>query len=57
MGKQRLFYVDALRGLAILLVVIGHLPMTCYHDTGVSPLGPFVDVFHMPLFMMISDTC
>ena len=54
MGKQRLFYVDALRGFAILLVIIGHLPLYCYKDVDASPLFSFVTVFHMPLFMMIS---
>ena len=54
MGKQRLFYVDALRGFAILLVIIGHLPLCFYKDVDVSPLHHLVYVFHMPLFMMIS---
>jgi fucose 4-O-acetylase-like acetyltransferase len=51
--RPRLFYIDALRGMAILLVVIGHLPLYCYHDVEQSTLTRIVDVFHMPLFMMI----
>lgn len=59
MGKQRLFYVDALRGFAILLVIIGHLPHFCYYDGWQSAIShsfllSIVSCFHMPLFMMIS---
>ena len=54
--KNRLFYIDALRGFAIVLVIIGHLPAYSFWGwgKGISTLGPMVGIFHMPLFMMIS---
>jgi|LAHS01.1.fsa_nt_gb fucose 4-O-acetylase-like acetyltransferase len=54
--KHRVFYLDALKALAIILVIIGHLPAYCYFGWVDNPslLGPIVSIFHMPLFMMIS---
>lgn len=55
-SHQRLFYLDALKAVAIILVVVGHLPSYCYfgwHDNP-SLLLPIVSAFHMPLFMMVS---
>jgi Fucose 4-O-acetylase and related acetyltransferases len=50
--KQRLTYIDALRGFAIFLVVLGHLTDFCgYTD---STLFGFIYSFHMPLFMAIA---
>lgn len=54
--SQRIFYFDALKAFAILLVIIGHLPLYVYQKYGVevSVLGAAVATFHMHLFMMIS---
>lgn len=51
---NRLFYLDALRGFAMLCVVIGHLSLFCYRDASYSSLAHIVNIFHVNLFMMIS---
>lgn len=50
MGNNRIAYIDRLKGLAIILVVIGHLLKT--GETGM--LYRFIYSFHMPLFMFLS---
>lgn len=49
--KSRLTYPDNLKGLAIILVVMGHIigSMSIY-----GPIIHFIDSFHMPLFMFLS---
>lgn len=47
MHKDRIEYIDALKGLLIILVVIGH--------TGInSGIQKWIYSFHMPLFLIIS---
>ena len=47
-GKKRITWIDTLRGIAMLLVVLGHCG-------GISPTaGIIIYAFHMPLFFMIS---
>ena len=51
--RQRLGYVDFMRGVAILLVVIGHM----IQFNGVASANPVFEAiytFHMPLFFAIS---
>lgn len=48
MKKARLSYLDAARGLAILLVVLGHIWETD------RPLPVLIYSFHIPLFFIIS---
>lgn len=48
MGRERLRYLDAARGLAILLVVLGHIWET------EQPLPVLIYSFHIPLFFLIS---
>lgn len=43
--KERSKVIDRAKGIAILLVVLGHIN---------SPLGPFIFSFHMPLFFFFS---
>ncbi len=54
MRIKRLEYVDQIRGLAILLVVIGHLIQTNDSLYARNPLLNFIYSFHMPLFFAIS---
>ena len=58
MERQR--WIDICKGIAIILVVIGHV-VTSYHNSGLfteSPVfnyvGGVIYAFHMPLFFMIS---
>ena len=47
-GKDRIPVFDALKGAAILLMIINHVRLDG------AWIGRFVDVFHMPLFFLIS---
>ena len=51
--ENRIQYIDRLKGFAILLVVMGHIPLFCYH-TGIENMDRFIGSFHMPLFMFLS---
>lgn len=55
--NKRLFFVDALKAFAIVLVVLGHLSQ--YTPLQDEVYGKIVTVFHMPLFMAVSGfvTC
>lgn len=48
MSKTRIDYLDAAKGIGIILVVLGHL--VCYN----SKLSCIIFSFHMPLFFFIS---
>ncbi len=52
--RNRVEYIDSLRGFAILLVVMGHLIQTNYRDGFVHPIFNIIFSFHMPLFFFIS---
>lgn len=45
MNKERNLYMDIVKGIGILLVVIGHCE---------TPIGRYIYLFHMPLFFFIS---
>ena len=47
--SQRIHFIDTARGIAILLVIIGH----CI-STPENPINRFILSFHMPLFFIIS---
>ena len=47
--KNRIDYIDAARGIAMLLVILGHC---CSSNTGV--VNRTVLSFHMPLFFFLS---
>lgn len=53
-SKTRLDYVDYMRGIAILLVVIGHLIQTNDIYYAHNHVFEFIYSFHMPLFFAIS---
>ena len=52
--KERLDYIDRLRGFAILLVVLGHIYMVYTQEGGNHPIVQMIYSFHMPLFFFIS---
>lgn len=52
---KRLEYIDAMRGLAILLVVIGHIMLFGFHHTNGNYLYAILnDQLELPLFFLIS---
>lgn len=59
--SSRIQYIDALKGFAILLVVMGHVLANCHMDYNSSLMGgqsmllwKVIYSFHMPLFMFCS---
>lgn len=52
--KERLLYLDALRGFAILLVITGHLIQYNYTSSINNSLFNIIYSFHMPLFFFLS---
>lgn len=50
---QRFEYIDQLKGLCILLVVVGHLSLWSLNE-GENPITSFVALFHMQTFMFLS---
>lgn len=47
---KRIEWIDLLKGLAIILVVMGHMP----YDEGSMALKNGIYSFHMPLFMLLA---
>lgn len=52
--NNRFLYIDALRGFAILLVIVGHLIQYNYKSGIENPIFNVIYCFHMPLFFFIS---
>lgn len=52
--KQRLVYIDNLRGFLIILVVLGHCIQFLDPDFDHNIVFRYIYSFHMPLFMFIS---
>lgn len=52
--KERLHYIDQLKGIAIFLVVVGHIIQFNCKDFSNNPIFSIIYSFHMPLFMFIS---
>lgn len=46
--RQRLYYLDMVKGLAIILVVLGHIEYIS------DPLRTWISSFHMPVFFIVS---
>ena len=46
--KEKLYYLDNARGIAICFVVLGHV------DGGDNPLNIWISTFLLPLFFVIS---
>lgn len=60
-SKERLEWIDALKGLAMSLVILGHITQKYYNfdfypqsTQAIGVLYRLIYSFHMPLFMMIS---
>lgn len=52
--KPRLRYFDMLKGVAIFLVVMGHVIIMCVREVDRTALFKFIEHIHMPLFFFIS---
>ncbi len=55
MKKERLFIIDNMKGILIILTVLGHLLSQClghYFETDVAYI--FIYLFHMPAFCLLS---
>jgi len=50
---ERLIYIDVLKGIAIILVVMGHM-FAPYTDYLYSPVNQLIYSVHMPLFIFLS---
>lgn len=50
---ERLVYIDILKGIAIILVVMGHM-FVPYTDYLQSPINQMIYSVHMPLFIFLS---
>lgn len=50
----RLTYIDAMRGLAILLVVLGHIYIPYTSESNMHPVNCMIYSFHMSFFFFIS---
>lgn len=53
-SNPRLYYIDNLKGLLILLVILGHCVQFTVADFDHHPIFRFIYSFHMPLFMAVS---
>lgn len=53
MTTKRITYIDALKGLAIVLVVWGHIAEKCMGVEN-TPFNYMYGSFHMPLFIFLS---
>lgn len=55
MEKNRITYLDNLKGFAIILVILGHIIQMWYDsDFTHNKVWLYIYSFHMPLFMFIS---
>ncbi len=53
-SKPRLHHMDVLKGLAIFMVVMGHVLTMCVRDIDRTVVFKFIGQIHMPLFFFIS---
>ena len=52
--KPRLHYFDMLKGIAIFMVVMGHVLTMCVREIDRAAIFKFIGEVHMPLFFFIS---
>lgn len=56
--NERVLYIDALRGLAMIMVVFVHVEIFSFFNFGhTTPLMNIFSSIHMPLFFFISGLC
>lgn len=53
-NKQRQHYMDLIKGIAIFMVVMGHVLTICIRDIDAATLFKIIGEVHMPLFFFIS---
>ena len=53
MGKQRIEYIDAMRGFTMILVVFAHVCHFCFGDSRMGYNAVFI-LFRLPCFFMLS---
>lgn len=53
-GAKRLIYFDVIKGMAIFMVVMGHVLTMCIRGIDNAPLFKFIGEIHMPLFFFVS---
>ena len=53
-AKPRLRYFDMLKGVAIFLVVMGHVITMCVREIDRATLFKLIEHIHMPLFFFVS---
>ncbi|MEG1255518.1 acyltransferase family protein [Clostridium sp.] len=54
MDKKRIEWIDILKGIGIILVVIGHANFKFAGSTGTMFIQKYIYSFHMPLFFFLS---
>lgn len=52
--KPRMHYMDQLKGIAIFMVVMGHVLTMCIRDIDAATIFKIIGEVHMPLFFFIS---
>lgn len=52
--KPRMHYMDLLKGIAIFMVVMGHVLTICIRDIDAATLFKIIGETHMPIFFFIS---
>lgn len=52
--KPRMHYMDLLKGIAIFMVVMGHVLTICIRDIDAATIFKVIGEVHMPLFFFIS---
>lgn len=53
-AKPRMHHMDMLKGIAIFLVVMGHILTMCIRDIDAATIFKIIGVVHMPIFFFIS---
>lgn len=56
MPIKRFEYIDAFRGLAIIFIVFGHIPLYCYGESSNSLISYrlFTSMVQIPMFFFVS---
>lgn len=55
MTSQRLQYIDALRGIAVMLIVFSHIALYSYGDYGgAESFRPLTTTIQLPLLFFVS---